>query len=399
MLERIVWKEADREERERALRRPALSEDPERERRAAEIVTAVRVGGDEAVLRFTERFDGRRPAALEVEREALERAWADLDPKLRDAMEFAPAGTAPLPSTVLMTAIPAKIAGCPLSILAAPPGENGEIPDSILAAARLCGVDRVFRMGGAQAIAAMAYGTGTVPKVDKIFGPGNAWVAEAKRQVAQDPSGAASDMPAGPSEVMVAADSGSDPAFAAADLLSQAEHGEDSQAVLVAFDAASADAVVAELERQIADLPRGKIAAAALSKSLAVIVDGEEEALEVVEAYAPEHLILLNREARSFAERVRSAGSVFVGAYSPEAAGDYAAGTNHVLPTYGAARAWSGLGVEAYMRWVSIQDSTQEGLEAIAGAVEALAECEGLEAHRRAVAIRRVKASAKRGIR
>ncbi len=429
MLKRLSWSEAGAAERRAALRRPALSEVPERAARVAAIMDCVRREGDAAVLRWTEELDGVKPESLEVSREDIDRAWSGLDAALRAVMTvaaeriskfhelqkpleirldfgdgtvlrrkpvalssvglYAPAGSAPLPSTVLMTAIPAAIAGCPLKSLAAPPGPDGKIAPAILAAARLCGVDRVFRMGGAQAIAAMAYGTEMVPKADKIFGPGNAWVAEAKRLAAQDPGGAAADMPAGPSEVMVVVDAESDPEFAAADLLSQAEHGADSQAVLVALDAGAAGAVDEAVLRQIEGLPRRKIAERALSKSLCVLVDDEDAALEVIEAYAPEHLLLQSSGARALSERVRSAGSVFVGPYSPEAAGDYCAGTNHVLPTYGAARSFSGLGVESFMRWISFQESTPAGLEAIADPTEVLASCEGLEGHRRAVAIRR----------
>jgi len=431
MLKRIQWNGLDEPERKEALRRPALSEVPERVNRVSEIIAEVRKDGDTAVLILTEELDGVMPESLEVSRAAIDRAWAGLDSDLRSAMTTAaaritkfhelqklkpvrfdpgdgtvlwrkpiaissvglyiPAGTAPLPSTVLMTAIPAKIAGCPLTVLAAPPGPDGEISASILAAARLCGVDRVFRMGGAQAIAAMAYGTETVPKVDKIFGPGSAWVAEAKKQVSIDPEGAATDMPAGPSEVMVVVDNESDPVFAAADLLSQAEHGTDSQAILVTLSEEMAEKVDVELARQIVALPRRAIAAEALSKSVAISVKDEKEALEVIEAYAPEHLLLQTVRPRELADRVRSAGSVFVGKFSPEAAGDYTAGTNHVLPTYGAARSVSGLGVESFMRWVSFQESTRKGLEALADSIEALAKCEGLEGHRQAVAMRRAR--------
>lgn len=428
ILARADWAGLDPDGRRAALARPAVVERRDRASVVSDILAAVRRGGDEAVLDWTERLDGVRPASLEAGPEDLERAWAAVGPGLRGALEtaarrierfhalqrprevrldtgdgtllrrkpvalgavglYAPAGTAPLPSSVLMTAIPARLAGCPVRVLAAPPGPDGEIAAPILAAARLCGVGRVFRMGGAQAVAALAYGTRTVPKADKIFGPGNAWVAEAKRQAAQDPEGAASDLPAGPSEVMVVVDEGSDPAYAAADLLSQAEHGSDSQATLVSLGSDAADRVDRELICQLGDLPRRKIALEALSKSRALVVSGEDEALEVVEAYAPEHLVVLLREARPFAERVRRAGAVFVGPYSPEAAGDYASGANHVLPTFGAARAYSGLGVGDFMRWVTIQESTREGLEAMAGAIDALAACEGLEAHRRAVALR-----------
>ncbi|PCI35987.1 MAG: histidinol dehydrogenase [Elusimicrobia bacterium] len=428
-MKRINWNDLNPRERQDALRRPALSEVPERAQRVAEIIKEVRVDGDAAVFMLTEELDGASLKSLEVDNNTIERAWAGLDSSLRSAMTnaadritkfhklqkpveiqfdtgdgtalrrkpvpisrvglYVPAGSAPLPSTVLMTAIPAKIAGCPLIVLAAPPGRDGEIASSILAAARLCGVDRVFRIGGAQAIAAMAYGTETVPKTDKIFGPGSAWVAEAKRQVAQDPEGAVADMPAGPSEVMVVVDNNSDPVFAAADLLSQAEHGADSQAVLVALDEKIAAEVDAELGRQVVELPRRTIAAESLSKSVAVLVRTEDAAIEVIESYAPEHLLLQTARPRELADRVSSAGSVFIGRYSPEAAGDYAAGTNHVLPTYGAARAVSGLGVESFMRWISFQESTREGLEAMADSIEELAKCEGLEGHRRAVAVRR----------
>ena len=433
LLRRASWDALGGGERREALRRPALARAPEREEAVAAIMSKVRRDGDAAVLSFTERYDGVRPRALEAGAQDIARAWDAVGPDLRRALSeaarrierfhqlqrpeevrldtgdgtvlrrkpvplgavglYAPAGTAPLPSSVLMTAIPARLAGVPLRVLAAPPGADGEIPAPILAAARLCGVERVFRMGGAQAVAALAYGTESVPKTDKVFGPGSAWVAEAKRQAALDPEGAAADLPAGPSEVMVVVDDSSDPAFAAADLLSQAEHGPDSQVVLVACGLRAAERVEAELVRQLRTLPRRETAARSLAGSRALVVSGPEAALEAAEAYAPEHLILLLQGARAFAERVRSAGAVFVGPYSPEASGDYAAGTNHVLPTFGAARTCSGLGVADFMRWVSIQESSREGLEAMADAIEALAACEGLEAHRRAVTLRR-KASA-----
>jgi|GEM_PF-77877 len=300
---------------------------------------------------------------------------------------YVPAGSAPLPSTALMLGVPAQLAGCPQVVLCTPPRADGSADPAVLVAARLTGVQRVFKLGGAQAIAAMAYGTASIPACDKLFGPGNSFVTEAKQQVAQD-GAAAIDMPAGPSEVLVIADAGANPAFVAADLLSQAEHGPDSQVLLLTEDAAMLAAVEAEVERQVALLPRQQITRQALSASRLILVDALAEAFAISNRYAPEHLILALRDPRAWLDKVQAAGSVFLGDYTPEALGDYCSGTNHVLPTAGAARAYSGVSVASFQNLISVQSASAAGLAAIGGCARIIARAEGLDAHERAVALR-----------
>jgi histidinol dehydrogenase len=300
---------------------------------------------------------------------------------------YVPAGSAPLPSTALMLGVPAQLAACPQVVLCTPPRADGTADPAVLVAARLTGVQRVFKLGGAQAIAAMAYGTESIPASDKLFGPGNSFVTEAKQQVAQD-GAAAIDMPAGPSEVLVIADAGANPAFVAADLLSQAEHGPDSQVLLLTDDAAMLAAVEAEVERQVALLPRQDIARQALSASQLIQVESLADAFAISNRYAPEHLILALREPRAWLDQVQAAGSVFLGDYTPEALGDYCSGTNHVLPTAGAARAYSGVSVASFQNLISVQSATAAGLAAIGGCARIIASAEGLDAHERAVALR-----------
>jgi histidinol dehydrogenase len=287
-----------------------------------------------------------------------------------------------------MLGIPAQIAGCPQITLCTPCDQDGNINPYILYAAQLCSIIQIFRIGGAQAIAAMAYGTQTIPKVDKIFGPGNAYVTEAKIQVSRDPQGAAIDMPAGPSEVCVIADDTTNSAFAAADLLSQAEHDVLSQVLLITVSQKKAKEVIAETERQLQALPRNSIATQALKNSTAIVASGIAQALEISNLYAPEHLILCFEGAEKYFDQVINAGSVFLGPWTPEAAGDYATGTNHVLPTYGYVRSYSGLGVEAFQKTITIQEITRSGLKNIGSAVENLAMLEGLKAHANAINIR-----------
>jgi histidinol dehydrogenase len=270
-------------------------------------------------------------------------------------------------------------------VLTTPPQKDGTVNPHILVAAHLCGIEHIYAVGGAQAIAAMAYGTDTIPKVDKIFGPGNAWVTAAKVAVAQDPEGAALDMPAGPSEVLVVVDDDSDATHAAADLLSQAEHGTDSQVILVSLSRSNIEAILQQLASQLQTLPRAKVARAALERSVVIYAEDTAEALAIVDAYAPEHLILLQANARAFAEEVRNAASIFIGPWTPESVGDYASGANHVLPTYGYARNYSGLGTEAFMKFITYQELTPAGLLDIGPVVERLAALEGLDAHRLAV--------------
>jgi len=300
---------------------------------------------------------------------------------------YVPAGSAPLFSTVLMLAIPAKLAGCREIVVASPPNLDGKIDPVTLYAAKLCGATKVFKVGGAQAIGAMAYGTETVPRVYKIFGPGNQFVTEAKLQVLR--SGVAIDMPAGPSEVAVLANETCVPSFVAADLLSQAEHGPDSQVVLVSTSEVVIDETLAEVNRQIELLPRKTIAAAAIRNSTAILVNTIDEGVDILNDYAPEHLIIATSDAEAVAEKIANAGSVFIGNYSCESAGDYASGTNHTLPTGGAARAYSGVSVASFTKKITFQRLTADGVRNLGPTIETMAAAEGLDAHKNAVAIRR----------
>ncbi|HYF70072.1 MAG TPA: histidinol dehydrogenase [Ohtaekwangia sp.] len=299
---------------------------------------------------------------------------------------YIPGGTAPLFSTVLMLGIPAKLAGCQEIVLCTPPDKNGKINPAILFAASLVGVTKIFKVGGAQAIAAMAYGTETIPQVYKIFGPGNQYVTKAKQLVLEE--GIAIDMPAGPSEVLVMADETAEASFIAADLLSQAEHGEDSQVILVLLDPTLVDTVKNEIKEQLASLPRKAIAEKSLTNSRVVIFDGMDAAVEFVNQYAPEHLIINTKDFNAVADRITNAGSVFLGNYSPEAIGDYASGTNHTLPTNGYAKAYAGVSLESFMKYITYQQLTKEGLQSLGPVVEQMAEAEQLMAHKQAVSIR-----------
>jgi histidinol dehydrogenase len=293
---------------------------------------------------------------------------------------------------VLMLGVPAHLAGCADVVLCTPPRPDGRADPAVLCAARRCGISRVFKLGGAQAIAAMAYGSESVPKCDKLFGPGNAWVTEAKLQVAMDPQGAAIDMPAGPSELLVIADEGADAEFVAADLLSQAEHGPDSQVLLLTDSDALLANVAQEIARQAAELPRREIVDAALAHARLVRCRDLAQALDISNGYAPEHLILAVRQARTWLDRVESAGSVFLGDYAAEALGDYCSGTNHVLPTYGAARTFSGVSVASFLKQITVQEVTASGLRFIGPDAAVLARTEQLVAHERAVTRRLARA-------
>ncbi|NZA26637.1 histidinol dehydrogenase [Luteimonas sp. SJ-92] len=434
-VRRLRWTGLDAAARAEALARPARGTAAETREAVAAIVAAVARDGDAALRDLTARFDGVTQERIEVDAGEFERAEAAVAPQLRSAMEeaaaritafhragmvpayavetapgvvcervvrpvvrvglYVPAGTAPLPSTALMLGVPAGLAGCREVVLCTPPRPDGSADPAVLVAARMTGVHRVFKLGGAQAIAAMALGTATVPGCDKLFGPGNAWVTEAKRQLAQR-GAVAIDMPAGPSEVMVIADAGADPGFVAADLLSQAEHGADSQVVLVSDDAPLLDAVERELATQLGALPRAAVAAQALARSRLIEVDLLEQAFAIANAYAPEHLILALREPRRWLDRVEAAGSVFLGDYTPEALGDYCSGTNHVLPTDGAARAYSGVSVASFQNFISVQSASREGVAGIGGCAVILAEAEGLQAHANAVRLRLQPAGAGR---
>ena len=396
------------------------------EDKVAKILEAVRKKGDKALRKYTRKFDGVRVNELKVQEEEISEATDQLSQELKDAIQVAaanietfhrsqvqapewivtmpgimcsrksvaiekvglyiPGGTAPLFSTVLMLGIPAKLARCSEIVLCTPPGSNGKIHPAILFAAQQVGIMNIYKVGGVQAIAAMAYGTETVPRVYKIFGPGNQFVTCAKQTVQKE--GVAIDMPAGPSEVAIFADEYADPAFVAADLLSQAEHGSDSQVLLVSDDEICVENVQFEIQKQLTELPRKDIAIRALANSKAIILQNDEDAMELLNEYAPEHLILSCNNADEMAERVRNAGSVFIGHYSPESVGDYASGTNHTLPTNGYAKAYSGVSVDSFVKKITYQKLSREGLEQIGKTVELMAEAEGLMAHKNAVTIR-----------
>ncbi len=427
-MKRMDWKTLDEAGRDAALARPTQSRAQELRQGVEAIIADVRVRGDVSLRELTARYDGATLDGLAVTDAEFAEAEARLSPELKAAVIeaagrienfhraaapaevavdtapgvrvervlrpirrvglYVPAGGAPLPSTAIMLGVPASIAGCRDVVLCTPVQASGRCDDAVLFAAKVTGVHRVFKLGGAQAIAAMAYGTATVPRCDKLFGPGNAWVTEAKLQVAGDPAGAAIDMPAGPSEVLVIADADADPRFVAADLLSQAEHGPDSQVLLVSPSADLLDRVAVEVERQRTALPRADIAAIALGESRLVQVADLAEAVEVSNRYAPEHLIIQTAEPRALLGNVESAGSVFLGEWTPESVGDYCSGSNHVLPTYGYARSYSGVSVASFQKQVTVQEVSAEGLRLIGPCAATLAEAEQLEAHRRAVTLR-----------
>jgi histidinol dehydrogenase len=427
-LEILEWAALDESRRTVLLRRPAQRDAAGLLDRARRIVEDVRTRGDAALHEYTRSLDkvdlqafrvapdefAAAETALTTEQHAaLVRAIATVTcfheaqtvAPLRietspgvvcermvvplDAVGlYVPAGTAPLPSTALMLAIPARIAGCPVRVMCTPPRPDGTADPAVLVAARLCGIDQVFKLGGAQAVAAMAYGTESVPKVSKIFGPGNSWVTAAKQIVAQDADGAALDMPAGPSEVLVIADDSARPVFVASDLLAQAEHSTDAQVVLVTTSRAQAEACIAEVMQQLAVLPRRAIAELAIAESRVIVVADLSTAMEVSNRYAPEHLILQVIEPRALLQQVRNAGSVFLGAWTPETMGDYCSGTNHVLPTYGHARAYSGLGVADFVKRVTVQELTPAGLADLGLTARTLAQLETLDAHANAVQVR-----------
>jgi histidinol dehydrogenase len=421
----LDWETLPPGERRAALARPAQAGRDDVETLVREVIANVRAGGDEALRAYSRRFDGVELETLAASPAEFSQAERTLTSEQRAALEraidnverfhraqqpealtletmpgvrceriirpisavglYVPAGSAPLPSAVIMLAVPARIAGCPRRVLCTPPRRDGQANPAVLAAARLCGIDSVYKVGGAQAIAAMAYGTGTVPKVDKIFGPGNAWVTAAKQAVASDPAGAACDMPAGPSEVLVIADESARAEFVAADLLAQAEHDTQAQAILLTPSRTLAEAVAAEITSQTRSLSRRAILEQSLASSRCIVVRDLESALEVANEYAPEHLILEVREPHRWLEKVVSAGSVFLGTWSPEPMGDYCSGTNHVLPTYGYARAYSGLSVLDFVKRITVQELSPQGLRSLGPVAVALARLEGLDAHASAV--------------
>jgi len=419
-----LWSQLNRQQQQQLLMRPAIESAGDITAIVSDIVQQVKTQGDDALKRFAQQFDRTELTTLQLSEQAMVDACRQVVPQLKEAMQraaqniqafhqaqsaapitvetqpgitcqlvtrpiksvglYIPGGSAPLLSTVLMLAIPAKIAGCQEIILCSPP----PIANEIIYAAQLCGVQTIYQVGGAQAIAAMAFGTESINKVDKIFGPGNAYVTEAKRQVSQSIIGAAIDMPAGPSEVLVIADQDANPAFIASDLLSQAEHGPDSQVILLTPDSTLASAVLQEVEQQLNLLSRADIARQALAKSQIIITDDLQHAVDISNQYGPEHLIIQTRNANELVNQITSAGSVFLGDWSPESVGDYASGTNHVLPTYGYTATYSSLGLADFQKRMTIQQLTPQGLLNIATTVELMAEAEQLTAHKNAVTLR-----------
>ncbi|MEO0576984.1 MAG: histidinol dehydrogenase [Pseudomonadota bacterium] len=427
-LPRFQWSALDATSQSRLLARPAVNASTVIDATVADVIEKVRRDGDAALLALTAQFDGASLTTLAVTEDEFAAAEAALSSDDKQAMVsaienirrfhaaqrsapirvetrpgvicerivrpiesvglYVPAGTASLPSAAMMLCVPATLAGCDTRVLCSPPDENGQIAASILFAARSAGVDQVFKLGGAQAIAAMAYGTESVPKVSKVFGPGNAYVTSAKSQVAADPAGAAQDMPAGPSEVLVIADDAAIAEHVAADLLSQAEHGADSQVVLLTTSATLIDDVERAIAQQLEQLGRKNIMEQALANSALIEVDSLEQAVSVSNHYAPEHLIVNVADPRQLLDSIRNAGSVFLGRLTPESLGDYCSGTNHVLPTYGYARNYSGLGIEQFQLQMTVQEVNREGLKHIGPVAETLARLEGLDAHALAVQLR-----------
>ncbi|SUU98859.1 histidinol dehydrogenase [Avibacterium paragallinarum] len=423
-MQTLIWKNLTQQEKQQALMRPAISAAQSIKDAVDAIREKVQGEGDKALFELGEKFDKVKLDSLVISQTEIQAAAARLPDELRTAIQnaktnierfhqaqipqsvdietqagvrcqvvtrpinrvglYIPGGSAPLFSTVLMLAIPAKIAGCKKIVLCSPP----PIADAILYAADLCGVETIYPVGGAQAIVAMAFGTETVAKVDKIFGPGNTFVTEAKRQVSQALNGAAIDMQAGPSEVLVLADENADPDFVASDLLSQAEHGADSQVILVTPSETLAKNTALAIERQLAMLPRAETARQALSHSRIFIAENLSQAIEISNEYAPEHLVVQVENARGILDQLDNAGSIFLGAYSPESMGDYASGTNHVLPTYGYTRTTSSLGLADFSKRMTVQELSPQGFRDLAPTVIQMAAAEQLDAHKNAVLVR-----------
>ena len=424
----LDWNSLSEPQRRAALSRPAHGDAARVDATARDIIARVRREGDAALLSLTEQFDLCRLDSLQVtaaefdaaervlradQHAAIERAIVNIrafhaaqaaapvrvetspgvvcerfSVPIRAVGLYVPAGSAPLPSTAVMLAVPAALARCPVKVMCTPPNRDGAAAAAVLVAARKAGVQRVFKVGGAQAIAAMAYGTGSIPKCDKVFGPGNAYVTAAKILCAQDPAGAALDLPAGVSEVMVIADDEARADFVAADLLAQAEHSPEAQAVLLSTDRALAGAVALEVRRQAALRSRAAILAQSLEALRIIVVDTLQSAVDIANAYAPEHLIMEIRAPRDWLAQISTAGAVFLGHWSPESIGDYCSGPNHTLPTYGYARAYSGLSLEDFQRRMTVQELTPAGLEGLGPTAAILAGLEGLDAHAAAVSIR-----------
>ena len=423
-MKTLIWASLSPAQKTKALARPAILHSLSVSNTVEEIIQRVQKEGDRALIHFTEQFDKHTPKHLKISQEEIEEAIKRVNPKIKEAIETAyknifsfhlaqkalplevetmpgvlcgllsrpietvglyiPGGTAPLLSTALMLGIPASIASCKRTVLCSP----APICDEILYIAKRCHIDEIYNVGGAQAIAALAYGTESVPKVDKIFGPGNSYVTQAKERVSQDLKGAAIDMPAGPSEVLVIAEAGADPDFIAADLLSQAEHGPDSQVILLTPSAHLAKQVAQALKKQLTNLSRAQIVKGALEKSRLIVTNDLKECIDISNDYAPEHLIIQTQNPRECLNQIKNAGSVFLGPYSPESVGDYASGTNHVLPTYGYTKTFSSLGLSDFTKRMTVQELTPKGLQSIASTVIEMAQAEGLDAHKNAVTVR-----------
>ncbi len=424
----LDWELLDSAGRQAALQRPAAANSDTLLAQVRAIVETVRREGDAALRRYTLQFDGAALEPLQVDPSEFAAARAQLAPDALSALRIAisnvttfhraqlptdirievqpgvlcerlvrpiqavglyvPAGSAPLPSTAIMLAVPAQLAACPRRVLCTPPRSDGRADPAILVAAQLCGIEQVYKVGGAQAIAAMAYGTATIPKVAKIFGPGNRWVTAAKQIVASDPAGAALDLPAGPSEVMVLADDSADAQFVAADLLAQAEHDASAQALLVTTSGALAERVAQAVRERAPLLGRHAILRESLQAARLIVVRDLQTAVQIAEQYAPEHLLIETRAPRELLGAITTAGSVFLGRWTPETMGDYCSGTNHVLPTYGHARAYSGLGVSDFLRSMTVQELTIAGLKSLGPVAARLARLENLDAHAAAVELR-----------
>ena len=410
---------------EALLARPTATYD-DLEPLVAEIFEAVKLNGDDAIRHYTKKFDGVENTQLKLSQAEIEAASARVPQALKLSIQLAkenierfhlaqktppvrvatqngvecwqekrpiqkvglyiPGGSAPLFSTILMLAIPAKIAGCEEIVLCSPPNNEGQLPDVVLYTAQLCGIDQVFTVGGVQAIAAMTFGTESIPNVFKLFGPGNQYVTVAKQWATR--FNVAIDMPAGPSELLVAADATAKPSYVAADLLSQAEHGPDSQVILVTTDASILPKVQSEITKQLADLPRKSIAEKAIANSKMIAFETDNDAIEFINQYGPEHYIICMENEEAYVNAIQNAGSVFVGNYTPESAGDYASGTNHTLPTNGFAKQYSGVNLDSFLKQMTFQKISLQGIKTIGPAIEQMAEAEGLQAHKNAVTLR-----------
>jgi len=428
----IVWQQLSEQEKQQVLQRPVMSNKQDLSLAVSALIEQVKAQGDQALISLTEKFDGIKLDQVALSQQQFDASISLLNEETKQAIELAynnivkfhqaqvsedievetsngvlcqlitkpissvglyiPGGSAPLPSTVLMLGVPAQITGCKRVVLCTPPdtSENnyGGITAEILYAAKLCGITEIYRVGGAQAVAALAYGTDSIASVDKIFGPGNSFVTEAKQQVNQDSQGAVIDMPAGPSEVLVIADEFANPVFIAADLLSQAEHGPDSQVILVCNSQSVIEQVQQQLELQLQVLPRADIARKALANSQLILTANLAESVKISNLYAPEHLIVQTEQPRALLPELDNAASIFLGAYTPESAGDYASGTNHVLPTYGYSKVLSSLNLADFSRKFTVQEVSKQGMLNIGPAIMTLASAEGLDAHRLAVKVR-----------